>query len=429
MNQIDEIIKGYQNYLGNFNIEEMIFKEVDTFYLNNGDYINPKIGISFDEKKGIKIIAKEDIKEGERILFEKSFYCSRKHVKEDDMQTYFKLKYPPNMIYNREYIECINNLIKILKKSPLDYIDFFVLYNGENLNQNYEKRKKNLPENLLSILNTEFIEKIFKFNYYNTVRDFYYGNRIAFGLWKFLSFFNHDCLPNTSSIGIGDFIMLFSNKLIKKGEEITILYFGRPTYYKWKKELFKKIYNFECNCCLCQIEKESRKKYPKLLFQYDKFIYELGDDYPSNEKLYEKIKEFSEFLNQNEKYLSNYEIGRGYHEIQKNCLDFENSYKYYKLLDKYLKNINFEIIKVSLNNICAVCNQLTQEGDNQSKTHYNDLYYSFIKFYEIYGKFSETETLLLIQSNLLQKKKDYLINIEKGLELKRMEKIYEEKLK
>lgn len=37
-----------------------------------GDYLNPKLEIQFEKNKGIKIIAKENIKLGELILVEKS---------------------------------------------------------------------------------------------------------------------------------------------------------------------------------------------------------------------------------------------------------------------------------------------------------------------------------------------------------------------
>ena len=43
----------------------MLSEEKKNFFLNNGDYINSKLEISFDKKKGIKIIAKEDIQKGE----------------------------------------------------------------------------------------------------------------------------------------------------------------------------------------------------------------------------------------------------------------------------------------------------------------------------------------------------------------------------
>ena len=194
----------------------MLSEEKKNFFLNNGDYINSKLEISFDEKKGIKIIAKEDIQKGEYILVEKAIYFCKTHDPNNLFETSIKILSATLYINKIEYIECINNLIKILKKSPLDFKEFFILCNGENLNKNYEERMKMLPKDLLSILNVEMIEKIFTLNHYFTLRYFCHANKIGIGLWKYFSLFNHNCSPNTTNLGIGDFIFLISNKLIKK---------------------------------------------------------------------------------------------------------------------------------------------------------------------------------------------------------------------
>ena len=155
-----------------------------------------------------------------------------------------------------EYIDCIHNFIKILKKSPLDYKEFFILFNGENLIQNYEERIKKLPNDLILLINIDLIEKIFKYNKYTTIRYLYYKNKIGVGLWKYFSLFNHSCLPNITNLGIGDFIIVTANRQIKKGEEITVLYFTTLKYKEYTKNIIKNIYNFECDCPLCEMEKK-----------------------------------------------------------------------------------------------------------------------------------------------------------------------------
>ena len=57
----------------------MLLEEKNNFFLNNGDYISSKLEIFFDNKKGIKIIAKEDIKAGEFLLAEKAMIFCRTH--------------------------------------------------------------------------------------------------------------------------------------------------------------------------------------------------------------------------------------------------------------------------------------------------------------------------------------------------------------
>ena len=281
INEIKSLInlvnKGYQNYLGKYNFEEMIKDEKKIFYLNNGDYINSKIEIDFDPLKGIKIIAKEDINKGEYIIAEKAIYCCRTHDPNNAFETSTKINTPLHLISQIEQIDILNNLIKILKKSPLDYKEFFILYNGDNLIENYNERLENLPENLLSIINIDLIEKICKYNKYTSIRNIYYTYKVSIGIWRYFSLFNHSCLPNTINFGIGDFVFVIANRLIKKGEEINILYLSTPKLYNINKNMLKNIYNFECNCLLCESEKKIREKYPDILSQYDDFIIRLRE--------------------------------------------------------------------------------------------------------------------------------------------------------
>jgi len=110
---IENINTGNDNYYGKFNIKQIIIDEKEKFFLDNGDYINPKLEISHDPAKGIKIIAKEDINVGEYILAEKAIYMCRTHDPNNNFEMDTKLKYPFHIIGQIEYIDCINNLIKI----------------------------------------------------------------------------------------------------------------------------------------------------------------------------------------------------------------------------------------------------------------------------------------------------------------------------
>ena len=317
-NIIKIINNGYDNYLGRYNIEEMINEEKKIFYFNNGDYINPKLEITFDRKKGIKVIAKDNINKGEYILVEKSICCCRIFDPNNDFESANKIQNPLEFIGEIEYIDCIHNFIKILKKSPLDYKEFFILFNGENLNQNYEERIKKLPNDLISLINIELIEKIFKYNKYTTIRYLYYKNKIGVGLWKYFSLFNHSCLPNTTNLGIGDFIIVTANRQIKKGEEITVLYFTTPKYKEYTKNIIKNIYNFECDYPLCEMEKKSKEKYPELIIYYDEYINKLkNSDKYSIQEHSKNIGDFISFLGKNKNILSYIIIGKGYFMISK----------------------------------------------------------------------------------------------------------------
>ena len=421
------INKGYENFLGNYNIEEMLIEEKNNFFLNNGDYINKKLEISFDNKKGIKIIAKKDINIGEYIIVEKAIYICRTHDPNNDFESSIKIKYPFHIISQIEYIDCLNNLIKILKKSPLDYKEFFVLFNGNNLKQNYEERIKNLPEDLLSIFNIELIENIFKINKFITLRQFYYNNKIGIGLWKFLSLFNHSCLPNTTNLGIGDFIIVTANKQIKKGEEITISYLKIPIYNlnNVRKNLIKNIYNFDCNCLLCEIEKKSKEKYPEIFNQYCDFILKIRESDKLDYKICIKdIENFALFLDKNKNIFSDIEIGRAYLEIQTRCKDIFNATRFYNLANKYLKDNDVECLKININTYLDFCKDLYDQKlinfencDNAKK--------DIINFYRKYFNLKENVINLLLKMNFEERINENII-IENEREFNRL---YKEKLK
>ena len=394
------INKGYQNYLGRYDIKEMIKEEKTDFYLNNGDYINKKLEISFDDKKGIKVIAKENISKGEYIIVEKAIYFCRAHDPNNNFESGIKISNPLHIISKIEYIDCVKNLITILKKPPMDYKDFFALYNGENLNQSYEERIKSLPENLISKLNPESFEKIFMTNKYITIRNFYYKYKIGIGLWVYLSVFNHSCLPNTTNFGIGDFIILTANKKIKKGEEITILYLSTPRYYKERKEVIKNIYNFECHCRLCEIEKKNREKYPEVLGQYDDFIDKLLKNTDTKQRR-NIIKSFDSFLGNNKNNLSEYEIVEGYLEIQIACYDISNATKFYKFANKYLKNRDEECLNLSINKYLEFCEK--KRSGKINSDIYNKAYKDEVDFYKTYFNLEEKETEFLLNENLVNK--------------------------
>ena len=404
---IENIRVGYNNFQGNFDIKQMLEDEKEKFLLDNGDYINPKIEISFDNEKGIKIVAKKDINIGEYILVEKALYLCRVHDKNNNFETGIKIKTPFFTIGKIEHIDCVNNLIKILKKSPLDHKEFFVLFNGNNLNENYESRLKNIKSNI-SNLNVEVIERIFKLNSYKTFRYFYSINKIGLGLWKYFSLFNNSCLPNTTNYGIGDFIFVMPNRLIKKGEEITILYLSTPKYYESRKDLFKDLYNFECKCLLCQKEKNNREKNPNILSKYDYFIREITTDVMNEEMREKSLKEFPKFIEKNIEKLSNYEIGRAYVEISSTGDEFNFVYKYYNLANKYLKD-DFEAMKLNINKIMEFCDILIERGDFSFIEIHKKLYKSFIDFYKMYYNCSENDIKIFIKNNKEQMIQDLII--------------------
>ena len=72
-NYTDIIINGYQNNLGHFDFKKMLQEEKVNFHFKTyGDYLNPKIEIQSEKGRGIKMIAKEKINQGELLIVEKA---------------------------------------------------------------------------------------------------------------------------------------------------------------------------------------------------------------------------------------------------------------------------------------------------------------------------------------------------------------------
>ena len=420
---IEIVYTSYNNSLGKYDIQQILNDEKKNFFLDNGDYINPKLEISFDQEKGVKILAKADINIGEYILVEKAIYCCRTHDPNNNFETDAKLKYPFHIVSKIEYIDCINHLTKILKKAPLDHKEFFVLYNGQNLKQNYESRLKDIEKNI-SNLDIEFIEEIFKLNWYKTFRYFYSINKLGVGIWNYFSLLNHSCLPNTTNYGIGDFIFVIPNRLIKKGEEITVLYLMTPKYYESRKYLFKDIYNFECNCILCQTEKNNRINNPDILLKYDEYIQKIISPEVDTNQKFKILKDFPKFLEKNKNILSGYEIGKGYLEMSSCCPDFNTAYQYYILANKAL-NDDFEARKINLNKIIEFADSLIKQGDKSVEDIYKKLFKTFVNFHKSFYNFKENEIELLIKINQEQKFIDLLIQQAENLELMKIRKQFE----
>ena len=406
---------GIENNLGKYNIKQMLIEEQEKFYLDNGDYLNPKVEISFDSNKGIKMIAKEDIKIGVYILVEKAIYLCRTHDPNNNFETYFKLKYPFREIINIEYIDSINNLIKIIKRSPLDYKNFFILYNGSNLEEDYESRKKKTDENI-SKLNEELIEKIFKLNCYKTYREIYSTNRIGVGLWQIFPLFNHSCVPNTTNFGIGDFIFLMPNKLIKKGEEITVLYLCEPLFYKDRKNFLQKTYNFECKCDKCEIEKKLRENNLNVFDKFDDYISKFVD-FQSSGVLFlpfdKTITEFLDFVDKNKNILSEYDIGNAYIYLSLSNCDFKIAYKYFKLAYEN-KLLDFGAKRFHLNKLTEIGHSLIQQGVKQILNEFKELRKTFLDFHKLYYNFQENEMETLVNINAKQKIKDISLGEKEG---------------
>ena len=224
---IEKIIRnGYENNLGHFKFKEMLEDEKKNFNLvQYGDYLNPKVEIKFQKEKGIKLLAKEKINIGELILVEKALVSSQKREKDtlkidEILKTSIEI---PSIFIE---IDLFNKLFEKMTKYPLDNEKFYYLYDGDNLNEDIYQRKKYMKSQVNGKLKLckKKVNGVLCYNKYKNGRYFLYYNEVCNGLWGYASLINHDCLSNSSYIGIGDFYISFCIREINKGEEITSNY-------------------------------------------------------------------------------------------------------------------------------------------------------------------------------------------------------------
>ena len=202
--------------------------------------------------------------------------------------------------------------------------------------------------------------------------------------------------------------MCFANKQIKKGEEINILYLSTPKPYNINKNMLKNIYNFECNCLLCESEKKIREKYPDILSQYDDLIINLRAINLEYEDKMKIIKDFSLFLDKNKNVLSEFELGKGYLELATVCGEFQNVREFFDLTNKYLKNGDIECMRINFNKYLEYCQNL-KDKNLLSLDYYNKVKNEFINFYESFCGLKEKDIKLFLKDNIEEKKNDQLI--------------------
>ena len=230
-----------ENSLKNYDFVEFLSKEKQFGVIEINDYRNPKIEIKESIKKGIGIFAKEDIKTGEIILLEKALSAIPYNVidihikksKEDDLKKVYELLIKKQKYFTKSFNERISSL-----------------FDGNNLNISLNDRQKNTN------ISEQKILQIFRSNCFGTTRSLLHPRNIAYGLWVFSSYFNHSCLSNCHTEGIGDLIYMISITDIKKGEELTVNYIPCDIEYIKRKNLLKAKWGFDCDCELCNYEKK-----------------------------------------------------------------------------------------------------------------------------------------------------------------------------
>ena len=349
MKDIINIIKeGNENNLGHFDFQKMIEDETINFYLvNYGDYLNPKLEFQFEKDKGIKMVAKEDINLGELILVEKALACkeNRKEKGRIGVINLKKLKnYDPS-----EEIDLFMELAQKVTKYPLDNEKFYYLYDGKNLNEDINQRKKYLENQINGkiLINNEKVNNVIDNNTYQIGRNFGFFNSVSFGIWGYASLINNDCLPNTMYLGIGDFFILFSTEEIRKGEEITCNYDNFSLTFKDRQKELLNSWGFKCKCKLCEYQEKNNYS------DYDNFIKLFYPNANVNISP-EIIGAFEKFLKENEKNYSSYDLANAYLQLENlssQSKDLSITKKYSDLVTKYTEEKHYLFKLTNIYNI------------------------------------------------------------------------------
>ena len=325
------------------------FKKNNNYNLDLSEYKSDKISIQQNKEKGLIIIATEDIQKGTLIIASKAIEYVPK-LDKNLVKIYYKKEE-----YQKQLLNKIKEKMMYCKE---DISEIFELYDKTNSELSLEERKDNYIKNILKkegdIIPEKNLAGIFS-NAMATKLYLYDEYDLILGIFYYPSFMSHSCISNTKILGIGNFIFVFSDKLIKKNEEITTSYVDCNEEYRKRQEKLKKFYGFECQCELCLMEKKKFEQMPEIKTKINNYINELIDliNNPEfNQKLYlDKANEITKFIEQNNDKINNYEKGVLYFNLF--CLwPYSDGYlKNYNLLEKGLecyendKEFQFNILK------------------------------------------------------------------------------------
>jgi len=287
---------------------------------NISDYFSAKIEIDLHENKGNRLIAKEDISKGELLIVSKPFYLLTfeeylkglreyyENINYKRFRAYYFDELAESMVDPEFYLyENLDELKKIREQknfgweligftlSEKDFEKLLDLDDYANWNIKYSERAEKLSDKEnLNLLNIVYINSIKVHSSIFSCETNGYG----IGLWYYPSFIDHSCNPNTLEFGINDIFILYSQKEIKKGEEITRSYFPYGLDLPRKHQNLAN-YGFVCKCEICSLQLH---RYFSDKAKFETYINEYNNLYNediSNAELYKSIMTLENILNEN----------------------------------------------------------------------------------------------------------------------------------
>ena len=250
-------------------------------------------------------------------------------------------------------MEIFNKLNLKLRKAPLDNEKFYYLFDGKNQNQDLNERKQYLFDQDSGKIDLDYfkVNQVICLNKYGNGRFIFYNKETCSGLWGYASFFNHDCLPNTSHFGIGNYYIGYCVKEIDKGEEITTKYSDAKHPYKERQNELLVNWRFKCKCQLCKYQEK------KLDPEYERFIEIL--DKPAKEISLNYVKLFEDYLEKNKKRFTCFDMAKGYLKLEEyyySVKDINNTKRCSNIITKYAngKNYYFQISNLYILFLCVI---------------------------------------------------------------------------
>ena len=354
----EEIKRKMKDMKGEFDLGEIYEKSKDEYNIDMGEYINPKLEIIYDKIKGISIFTKEKISKGEILVLSKALISSRYNNKlkdKDDKNICIQYDNPDKDEFEKTgrvltfnpNSEIQNKLSYNLSNYAEDYSEFLYLFDGKNKNLTLEERLKQKETDLKKI------QRVLK---YNTKLSIFVDEPISEGVWFYPSLFNHSCIPNCHSFGIGDMLIIISINDTEKNNELYLNYLNNDLPFNMRQNLLKEKYDFDCCCELCNYEKNKFKNCPekstldKYVTQLHEYLFENKENNNINCPSEKEIKVIIKFLEKNKKLFSCYERSTIYVYCAL-CMKRYDGYlacDYLECALKYSENRNYEYEKLSL---------------------------------------------------------------------------------
>ena len=367
-------------------------KKNKNYNLDLAEYTSNNICIQKDKLKGLVLLAKEEIPKGTMIIASKAIEYVPKNNDNLIKIYYQKEEYQKKLI---------TKIIEKMNYCKEDIPEIYELYDKTNSELSLEERKQNYYKNL-SKKSIDIPEKNLSGIFSNAIATKLYlfdELDLLLGIFYYPSFMSHSCIPNTKILGIGNFIFIFTERLIKKNEEITTSYIDCNEEYNKRQEKLKKFYGFECQCELCLSEKKKFQEIPEIKNKISFYINELIDliNNPNFEqkKYLDIAKEISKFVDDNNNNISNYKKG----------ILFYNLFCLWPYNDSYLKNYN--LLKNGLESL-----------ENEKIMQFNVLKYNYLlKMYKVNYVFNEKlkdevkQKMIILFSEVLGNKEKEFIEI------------------